>query len=116
MDGKRSLEAELLLQDALADAASLKTTNPKLLAELLTGIGQIRFGQGRYAESIDLYRQSAQLFASVASQESASLIEPNNNRALSYLKVGRSSEAEQLVTEPKKNPTIGSQLNCCKCG
>ena len=35
------------------------------LAQLLPSVSKIRFGQGRYAESVDLYPQSARLIASV---------------------------------------------------
>jgi tetratricopeptide (TPR) repeat protein len=108
IDGKRYVEAESVLLDAQSSAASLMKTDPGLLADLLNGLGQLRFNQGRYRESIDLYVESLQLLEGVSGDEHALLVAPLNNLALSYLKFGRLNEAE--MTLRRANTLCGKTL------
>lgn len=108
MDRRRYVEAESVLLDAQSSAASLMTTDPGLLADLLNGLGFLRFNQGRYRESIELYLESLRLLESVTGDEHPLLVAPLNNLALSYLKLGRLNEAE--VTLRRANTMCGKTL------
>lgn len=108
MDGRRYVEAESVLLDAQPGAASLKTTDPGLLADLLNALGVLRFDQGRYRESIDLYLESLRLFEGAMGDEHPSLVAPLNNLALSYLKLGRFNDAE--LTLRRANAVCGKTL------
>lgn len=94
LDARRYAEAESVFLDAQGDFAALKTTNPKLVAELLNNLGGLRFAQGRYEESVELDSESLHLFQDAMGDEHPTLIVPFNNLALSYLKLGRLNEAE----------------------
>jgi tetratricopeptide (TPR) repeat protein len=108
MDGKRYVEAESVLVDAQSGAASLKTTDPGPLADLLNSLGVLRFDQARYVESIDLYLESLRLFEGAMGNEHPSLVAPLNNLALSYLKLGRFNDAE--LTLRRANAICGKTL------
>jgi tetratricopeptide (TPR) repeat protein len=108
MDGRRYVEAESVLLDAQSGAAILMTTDPGLLADLLDSLGVLRFNQGRYRESIDLYLESLRLLEDVTSGEHSLLLAPLNNLALSYLKLGQLNEAE--VTLRRANTVCGKTL------
>lgn len=97
-----------MLLDAQSGAASLKTIDPTLLAELLSGLGVLRFDQGRYSESIDLCLESLRLFEGAMGDEHPSLVAPLNNLGLSYLKLGRLNDAE--LTLRRANAVCGKTL------
>jgi tetratricopeptide (TPR) repeat protein len=115
MDEKRYLEAESVLLDAQAGVASLKTTDPRLLAELLTGLGLIRFDQGRYDESVDLYRESLRLLEEAIGDENPYLVVPFNDLASSYLKLGRLNDAELTLRRANAvcSKTLGEDHATC---
>jgi len=74
IDGRRYVEAESVLLDAQSGAAGLMTTAPGLLADLLDNFGVLRFNQGRYRESIDLYLESLRLLEGAMGDEHPSLV------------------------------------------
>jgi tetratricopeptide (TPR) repeat protein len=108
IDARRYVEAESVLLDAQPSAASLMKTDPGLLADLLNGLGLLRFNQARYRESIDLYLELLRLVEAVTGDEHPLLVAPLNNLALSYLKLGRPNEAE--MTLRRANTLCGKTL------
>jgi tetratricopeptide (TPR) repeat protein len=108
LDGRRYVEAESVLLDAQSSAASLKTIAPKLLAELLSGLGALRFDQRRYSESVDLYLQSLRLLEPAMGDQHPSLVAQLNNLGLSYFKLGRFNDAE--LTLHRANVICGNTL------
>jgi tetratricopeptide (TPR) repeat protein len=97
MDGKRYVEAESVLLAAQADFAGSKVTDRKRLAELLNHLGMLRLDQGRFDESVGLFRESLKAFEDALGANHPSLVVPLNDLALSYLKVGRLNEAERTL-------------------
>lgn len=94
LDGRRYVEAESVLLQAQSGAAGLKTIDPKLLAELLDGLGMVRFNQRRYSESLDLFLESLRLSEQAMGDQHPSLVGKLNNLGLSYFKLGRLNDAE----------------------
>jgi tetratricopeptide (TPR) repeat protein len=84
LDTKRYKEAEAVLSGAQSDLTRLKTTNPKLVAELLNELGLLRCDQGRYEESVELDSEALRLFQDATGDEHPALLVPFNNLALSY--------------------------------
>jgi len=116
LDARRYAEAESVLLDAQGDLPALKTTNPKLAAELLNELGLLRFDQGgRYEESVELNLESLHLFQDALGDEHPVLIVPFNNLALSYLKLGRLNEAEQTLQRATTvcSKTLGADHATC---
>jgi tetratricopeptide (TPR) repeat protein len=93
-DAKRYNEAESVLLDAQADLGNARTTEPRLIAELLNNLGVLRFDQERYGESVDLFHESLRIFKSALGEEHPWVATPLNNLGLSYLKLGRLNDAE----------------------
>jgi len=108
VDGKRYVEAESVLLEAQSGAAGLKTIDPILLAELLSGLGVLRFDQRRYSESVDLYLESLRLFERAMGDQHPSLVAQLNNLGLSYFKLGRLNDAE--LTLRRANVVCGNTL------
>lgn len=108
MDGRRYVEAESVLLDAQSGAVGLMITAPGLLADLLDNFGVLRFNQGRYRESIELYLESLRLLEGAMGDEHPSLVAPLNNLALSYLKLRQFNEAE--VTLRRANTMCAKTL------
>ena len=116
VDGRRYVEAESVLLEAQSGATGLKTIDPKLLAELLSGLGELRFDQRRYGESVDLYLRSLQLFERAMGDQHPSLVAPLNNLGLSYFMLGRLNDAERTLR--RANVVCGNTLgeNHATCG
>jgi len=108
VDGKRYVEAESVLLEAQSGAAGLKTIDPILLAELLSGLGELRFDQRRYSESVDLYLQSLRLLEGAMGDQHPFLVTPLNNLGSSYFKLGRLNDAE--LTLRRANVVCGNTL------
>jgi tetratricopeptide (TPR) repeat protein len=75
----------------------------------------LRFDQGRYGESVDLYRESLRLLEEALGDEHPSLVEPFNDLALSYLKLGRLNDAELTLRRANGlcNKTLGEDHATC---
>lgn len=108
LDERRYVEAEAVLLEAQSGAAGLKTIDPILLAELLSGLGVLRFDQHRYSESVDLYLESLRLFEGAMGDQHPFLVTPLNNLGLSYFKLGRLNDAE--LTLHRANVVCGNTL------
>ena len=123
--GRKYVEAELVLLEVQAGTVGLKTTDPKLLAELLSGLGELRVDQRRYGESVDLYLQSLRLFeGAVGDINTVPRGANSNNLGLSYFKVGRLKDAELTLrranvvcgnTLGEDHATCGAVLGGCRC-
>ena len=97
MDQMKYEEAESVLVDSTSNLTKLKTLDPKVSAELLNDLGLLRFSQRRYGESIEPYLESLELFQEAMGEGSPALLVPFSNLALSYLEMGRFSEAEMIL-------------------
>jgi tetratricopeptide (TPR) repeat protein len=108
LEGRRYVEAESVLLEAQSGAAGLKIVDPVVLAELLSGLGVLRFNQRRYSESVDLYLESVRLFQGAVGDRHPSLVAQLNNLGLSYFKLGRLNDAE--LTLRRANVICGDTL------
>jgi len=93
IDRKMYDEAEKLLLDSQSDLARLGTWRPAVQADLMNSLGELRFYQGLYDESIDLNVKSLRFLESTVSVNHPWLIVPLNNLAVSYTKIGRLNDA-----------------------
>jgi tetratricopeptide (TPR) repeat protein len=115
MEGRKYAEAESLLLDGQADFDRLSGTNPRLFAKLLNNLGSLRFKQGRYQQSMELYRESLRLSKDAIGDEHPERIVPLSNLGLSYLKLGRLDDAGATLQRAIKlcGKTLGEDHAAC---
>jgi tetratricopeptide (TPR) repeat protein len=89
----RYSEAETFLNDSQPDFSRLAATDPQLVAQLLDYLGMIRFGQGRFAESVEFHQRSASLLESRLGPDHPALVVSLNNLAVASAKLGHWQKA-----------------------
>jgi len=93
IEGKKYGEAEALLLDLQAKPTHSKSSERLQLLYLLNDLGDIRYKQGRFAQSVDIFQEELAALESDFGSEHALLVKPTNNLATSLVKLGRLEEA-----------------------
>jgi tetratricopeptide (TPR) repeat protein len=101
MEQKRWGEAEPLLLDLRRNLLKGSGVDFISTSASLEALGDLRFGQGRYAESLDLYRESLHVLEASVGGVHATLVSVLNNIAASQVKMGRFEDAANNLERAK---------------
>jgi tetratricopeptide (TPR) repeat protein len=101
MEQKRSEEAERLLLDLRRDLAKGGGADVFSTSAAVSALGDLRFGQGRYSESLELYRESLHLLEAAVGNVHATLVSVLGNIAASQTKMGRFDDAANSLERAK---------------
>ena len=99
---ERLSEAESVLEEARASAASDLTQPIWIRAELLNDLGAVRERQGRYSEAAELNGEMLNLVETTFGKESFAAVAPLNNLATVYARMGKLEKAEELLKRAGK--------------
>jgi len=114
---KQYAEAERVLADW--QSAPKDDSHRQQLAQLLNTVGGTQFEQGRFAESVESFRQVLTVIEGEVGIEHPMLVVPLNNLATSLLKMGNTGEADRtyqraigicMKTVGGDHPTCGALL------
>lgn len=96
---KRGDEAAPILERVLADRVSRLGRAHQRTAATLGQLGRVRFGQGRDAEAVELYRESIAIDDAIYGPNALASAATRNNLAIALQRLGRPAESLAILRE-----------------